>query len=147
MVIFASPDWGGAALGNLLLMIASVAILSLAAVGIILGIKLLKRGSSARKTLGVLLLLVSGLFPVFCFVAPPYIVRLECGNYPIGSYPNGKIQEGMSFHEVEAILGSPHQRDQLGGREQWIYWIDSFGIYYFGVDFGPDGHVTHTYGN
>ena len=31
--------------------------------------------------------------------------------------------------------------------EGWYYWLDSFGIGYFGVRFGPDGRVTGTHGN
>ncbi len=69
------------------------------------------------------------------------------GYYPIGSYPNNKIQAGMSGEEVVAILGNPHEHYLKNGGENWLYWIDSFGLGWFGVDFGPDGYVVRTYGN
>jgi outer membrane protein assembly factor BamE (lipoprotein component of BamABCDE complex) len=72
---------------------------------------------------------------------------LEYGNYPLGSYPNGKITQGMTKDEVEAILGSPHERFKRDDEETWYYWLDSFRIGFFGVRFGPDGHVTGTHGN
>jgi hypothetical protein len=96
---------------------------------------------------GGLLIIISILFPIFCFVAPPHLIRLKYGNYPIGSYPTGKIHEGMTYNEVEAVLGTPHQCSKQDKRETWIFWIDSFGMYYCGIDFGPDGHVSAIYGN
>jgi hypothetical protein len=99
MVIFATPDFGASGIVALFWLIVGAAVLLLAALGITLGVKLLKSGASARRKVGVLLVLVSGLFPVFCFLAPPYIFRLEYGSYPIGSYPNNKIRI------VEGIYG------------------------------------------
>ena len=72
---------------------------------------------------------------------------MEYGNYPLGSYPNGKITEGMTRDEVSAVLGSPHERFTSDDEESWYYWIDSFGIGYFCVRFGPEGRVTGTHGN
>jgi hypothetical protein len=53
----------------------------------------------------------------------------------------------MSTDDVLSILGSPHERSKEGEDEHWYYWIDSFGLYYFGVHFGPDGRVSFTHGN
>ena len=53
----------------------------------------------------------------------------------------------MSGEEVVAILGNPHERYLKNGGENWLYWIDSFGLGWFGVDFGPNGYVVRTYGN
>ena len=147
MAIFATPDWGGAAVGTMLVFVVFVIIIMLALAGVVSGIKLCRRKSSIAGIIGSIFLTFSVSFPFICLIAPPYLVRFEYGNYPIGSYPSGKIHEGMTQKEVETILGPPHQRDTLGGREQWIYWIDSFAIFYCGVDFGPDRRVTSIYGN
>jgi hypothetical protein len=147
MIVFASPDWGGGAVLAVLVFIIFVAIILLALAGVVFGLKLYKSKSSMPRRVGTILVAFSVSFPVVCFLAPPYLVRFEYGNYPIGSYPRGKICEGMSQKEVETILGPPHQRCARGGREQWIYLIDSFGISWCGVDFGPDGHVVAIYGN
>jgi hypothetical protein len=147
MPIFATPDWGGAALGTVLLVIVSAVIVVLAIIGVACGRRLLNSTSSTRKKSGVFLLILSVLFPIICFVSPPYVVRLEYGNYPLGSYPSGKINEGMSFKEVEAILGKPHRQEKHSDGEEWIYWLDSFALYYCGVDFGPDGRVIAIHGN
>ena len=144
MVLFATPDFGASGIIVLFLLIAWGVVLALAVTGIILGARLLSRGSAK---LGWPLVLVSCILPIFCYVAPPYIVRLEYGNYPLGSYPDNKIEEGMSQNEVVAILGPPHERYTVSGEVRWLYYIDSFDIRWFGVAFGPDGRVEHTYGN
>jgi outer membrane protein assembly factor BamE (lipoprotein component of BamABCDE complex) len=53
----------------------------------------------------------------------------------------------MTRDEVAAILGSPHERFKKDDAESWYYWIDSFGVSYFGVRFGPEGRVIGTHGN
>ena len=146
MAIFATPEFGASLFFELFWLIVGAVVLLLAAVGMILGVKRLKSVSSARRKVGVLLLLVSGLFPVFCFLAPPYIFRLGYGSYPIGSYPIN-IREGMSSDEVKAILGTPHQRDKEKDGERWLYWIDPYGIHWCCLEFGPDGHMIRRYGN
>jgi outer membrane protein assembly factor BamE (lipoprotein component of BamABCDE complex) len=75
------------------------------------------------------------------------VVYLKHGNYPLGRYPSNKIDKGMSRDEVQAILGSPHEKYRRDHDETWFYWIDSFGAHYFGVILGPDGRVTGTHGN
>jgi hypothetical protein len=147
MVIFATPDFGASFTIALFLLIGFVVLLFLMGVGVVLGIKMLRDMTPGRRKMGFYLILISILFPLICFLAPPHIVRLAYGNYPIGSYPLGKIHEGMTCNEVEAILGTPHQRTKESKNETWIYWIDSFAISYCGVDFGPDGHVSSIYGN
>lgn len=82
-----------------------------------------------------------------CCQGPPHLIRLFYGNSPIGSYPSNKIKEGMSAEEVVAILGTPHERHDSSEGESWYYWIDSFGITWFAVWFGPDGRVVGTRGN
>ncbi len=147
MIVFAAANWAaGYALQRLL--IISAVILAVSAVGVILGARLLRsKSSTARKCTGGLLLLGSCLLPIFCYFARPDAVRLDNGTHPLGSYPGNKIREGMSGDEVKAILGPPHQRNKNNDRETWIYWTESYGGYWVGVDFGPDGRVTNLYGN
>ena len=53
----------------------------------------------------------------------------------------------MTRDEVTQTLGRPHERFSGGDGERWFYWLDSFGLGWFGLDFGPDGRVTGTYVN
>ncbi len=148
MVIFATPNWAAGHVGQWLLIISTV-VLAISAIGILLGVRLLSdKLSTGRRFAGGLLLLGGCLFPFFCYFAAPHAeVRLENGTHPLGSYPNGKIQEGMSRDDVKAILGPPQQRGKYKDRETWMYLIDPYGEHWFDVDFGPDGHVTNTYGD
>jgi hypothetical protein len=181
-VIFATPDFGASGGMACFVLLAWAFVLMLAAVGAVRGVRLLGGGSPQGRN-GVLLVLVSVLAPVACCLGPSHVVRLMYGNYPLGSYPNNKIHEGMTADEVVAILGTPHERHKHGGgttdlaaaaastvalsagapgqgpllalpalvpersAESWLYWIDSFSIGWFGLDFGPDGRVVHTYGS
>jgi hypothetical protein len=146
-MIFATPDFGASGAIVLCLLLAWAIVLVLVAVGIACGLRLLKNGSARARTWGGLLVLLSGLVPLSCCLLPPHAVRIAYGNYPLGSYPSNKIQEGMTKKEVLAILGPPHERFEEHDGESWYYWIDSFDISYFAVRFGPDGRVTGTHGN
>ena len=147
MSLFATPDFGASACIYGFLLIVWAAVLVLVLVGFGWGAKLLRSESPKIKMRGILILLVSVLVPLTCCLAPPHTVRVLYGNYPIGSYPNNKIHKGMTADDVTEVLGTPHERFTQGGGEQWYYWIDSFGIGYFGVRFGPDGRVIGTHGN
>ncbi len=144
MVTFAQMDFGASGYAVLLLLIAWVVVLAISVGGIILGTRLLGRGSSK---LGWMLVLVSCFLPVFCYVAPPHLFRLAYGSYPLERRPDrNRIEEGMSGNEVVAILGPPHERQSLkNGEENWYYQLDSFGIDSFCVTFGADGHVMYAY--
>jgi outer membrane protein assembly factor BamE (lipoprotein component of BamABCDE complex) len=83
--------------------------------------------------------------PFLCCLGPRQAFRIAYGNYPIGSYRNGKIKEGMTADEVLAILGTPHERSVQADGENWIYWIDSFTLDWYSVSFGPDGRVERTH--
>lgn len=146
-LLLATPDFGASVIIVLFLMVAWAILLVLVGVGIFAGIRLRRRESGRAKTVGLLIIVASVLAPVVCYVAPPHLFRLAYGSYPIGSYPNGRIKEGMSPAEVKAILGTPHERTQYGHDEHWLYWIDPYGIRWFGVQFGADQQVTSTYGN
>jgi len=147
MTLFATPDFG--ATGGLILFLLIVGVIVGACVvsGIVWGAKLLKTGSPKSRKYGVCILLFSGSVPLFCCLAPPHVIRMMYGNYPIGKYPENVIRKGMSTDQVTAILGTPHERYNHGDGEHWCYWIDSFSISYFGVLFGPDGRVIATHGN
>lgn len=97
-------------------------------------------------TRGWLLVLVSCLLPIFCYVAPPHLFRLAYGSYPIGDrepFLCGQIRQGMSCDEVQAILGPPHHRWKYAdGTETWNYLWEWYGAGFFDVKFGPDGRVA-----
>jgi hypothetical protein len=147
MMPFATPDFGASAGIGCFVVLAWAFVLLLVGVGVVWGLKLLDGGSPKGRRRGVLLLVVSGLVPLSCCLGPSQVVRLVYGNYPLGHYPNNKVQEGMTAEEVVAVLGPPHERWKKGDGETWCYWIDSFGAYWFAVDFGEDGRVASTYGN
>jgi hypothetical protein len=147
VMIFATPDFGASAGLGCFLLVVWAFVLVLAMLGVAKGVRLLQTGSPRGRRYGVLLLLASGLVPLSCCVGPSHLVRLVYGNYPLGSYPNGKVQEGMTADEVVGTLGQPHERRKQGEGERWYYWMDSFSMRWFGVDFGPDGRVVRTYGN
>jgi hypothetical protein len=147
MVIFATPDFGASGAILLLLLIVWAIVFLFALIGISRGIKLLGSDSPKRRKNGFLLIAVSGLIPLLCCVGPSHVIRLVYGNYPLGAYPNNKIKKGMTRDEVEAILGTPHEQFKRDEEERWYYWLDSFGMGYFGVHFGPDGRVEGTHGN
>jgi|SRR5579872_1358766 len=150
MPVFATPDFGtGGGIACCVLFVWGIA-LALVIVGIVRGARLLKTGVPQDRKRGILLILVCATLPAFCYFGPPYFDRVVYGNFPIGSYEIGKnkIKEGMSKEEVESLLGPPHERnDRSDGSASWYYWIDSFGINWFGVQFGTDGRVTSTHGN
>jgi hypothetical protein len=145
-MLFATPDFGAS--GGIVCCLAVVWAFILVAVllAIVKGVKLFNSDSRQARRFGVLLLLASGLVPLSCCFGPSQFVRLEYGNYPLGTYPTNKVQEGMTADEVVAALGTPHERHG-DNKERWYYWIDSFSIRWFSVEFGPDGRVDHTYGN
>ena len=134
-LLLATPDFGASGVIVLLLLVGWVILLLLVGLGIFVGTRLRRCDSGRAKIVGLLVIVVSILAPVICYVAPPHLFRLAYGSYPIGSYPNGTIKEGMSPAEVEAILGTPHNRTKYGKEAQWLYWIDPYGIRWFGVHF------------
>lgn len=146
-MIFATPDFGTSAAVACFVLVVWAFVLLFAGLGVVKGLRLLHTDSSRARRCGVLLLLASVLLPLSCCLGPAQLVRLSYGNYPLGSYPNGKVKEGMTADEVVATLGRPHERHKGGEGESWYYWIDSLGLYWFAVDFGPDGRVEGTHGN
>jgi hypothetical protein len=146
MSLFAT-DFGAGSTFVFFLLIAWLVLLVLAAIGSIQGVRLLIRGSPRVRIYGLLLALGSLLIPLSCYFGPAQIFKLVYGSYPLGEYPTGKITPGMTTDQVLGILGPPHQRDKRDKGEEWIYDLDSWGIGYFGIDFGPDGRVTHTGGD
>jgi hypothetical protein len=147
MTLFASPDFGASGGMVCCLLLGWALIFASMLVGVYWGARLCQSKAAKVRVYGVLLMAASGGLPLFCCLAPPHIVRIIYGNYPIGEYPSGKIREGMSKQEVTAILGKPHGHHTRANEETWYYWIDSFDIHYFAVRFGPDGKVAGTHGN
>jgi hypothetical protein len=146
-MIFATPDFGASAAIASIVGLAWLVIIVCAIGGTAWGVRRLRSGEPKSRKSGTLLVVVSLLIPFLCCFGPSQAIRIIYGNYPLGSYPNNKIQEGMSQDEVVAILGTPHERHGRADGEGWYYWIDSLGILYFGVQFGPDRKVTSTHGN
>jgi hypothetical protein len=143
-MIFATPDFGASANFACVEIFIAVAVIIFAIWAFSKGASLLRRESlPKKKKYGVLLCLLSVLVPTTCWIGPSVLVRVFYGNYPLGSYPDNKITEGMTSDQVKAVLGTPHERHG----DSWYYWIDSLGLYYFAVQFGPNGLVTATYGN
>jgi hypothetical protein len=147
MVIFATPDFGAGACAAGCVLLLYLAAFGLVIGGLFWGLNLYGKDSPRIRRRGVIMMVACGLVPFFCCLGPPNAVRIMYGNYPLGSYPNNKISEGMSKDEVKAILGTPHERFTDGEEESWYYWTDSFGIGYFSVYFGSDGRVDHTGGD
>jgi hypothetical protein len=147
MVIFATPDFGASGAIALFLMVIGVMVVAFIVFVLMRGIKLAASESPKDRRRGKVLVLLSAMIPLFCCLGPPQIVYMVYGTYPFGSYPNNRIKEAMSMDEVSETLGRPHEHFTGGEGERWFYWLDSFGLGWFGVDFGPDGRVIHTYGN
>jgi hypothetical protein len=147
MFVFATPDFGAAGGIACVLFIVWAIVLLVVMLGVAAGMRRVNSDSSQKRRTGVILLLASCLLPVACCLGPPQVFRLNYGSYPLGSYPDGKIQKGMTAEEVIAVLGEPHDRFKGDDDERWYYWLDSFGMGWFGVHFGPDGRVQSTYGN
>ena len=147
MVIFATPDFGAGASMACFAVLAWAVVLLFVAAGVVCGARLLKSTSLIARRGGLALLLGSASVPFLCCLGPPCLIRIEYGNYPIGSRPDGKVKEGMTSDEVVAALGTPHERHKEDSGESWYYWLDSYGIGWFGIRFGPDGRVVRTYFN
>jgi hypothetical protein len=88
-----------------------------------------------------------------CCLLPGIIFRLQYGRPPLAAekYRTSleTIKPGMTFDEVRALLGEPHEkytrhRDDDWG-ETWIYWTDPFGAGYLGVQFSKEGRVLHQW--
>ncbi len=146
-MVFATPDFGAGATIWGMVCLAWLVVLVLTVLGIAWGSRLLRSQSPKDRKYGLFFVVVSGMVPLCCYLLPPQIVRITYGNYPLGSNPSGKISEGMTRDEVSAILGNPHELFKTDDEESWYYWLDSFGIGYFGVRFGPEGRVIGTHGN
>lgn len=69
------------------------------------------------------------------------VTALAVAPTPISPSDALRISEGMTEHEVRAILGDPH--DFHSGA--WVYKSDQLGINGpFFVEFDEDGRVRHT---
>jgi hypothetical protein len=107
MAVFGTPDFGATAFVILIWLIVWVLILVSALVGAVYAAALLHRENAKGRRYGLVLLLVSGLVPLTCWLGPPHAVRVFYGNYPVGADARDKIKEGMTKEEVTAILGEP----------------------------------------
>jgi SmpA / OmlA family len=147
VIIVATPDFGASGASGCFLLVVWGIVILFVLIGISRGLRLLDSESPKRRKNGVLLLLVSGLIPLFCGLGPAQLFRLVHGNYPIGSDAEDRIRQGMTVGEVLETVGSPHSRAKFGDEERWYYWRDSFEISRFCVRFGPDGRVSMSHGD
>ena len=146
-MLFATPDFGaGACIFGLVLLAWAVALI-LVFVGLSCGAGLVGKGSAKARKWGIILMGVSGLVPLACWLGPSQAVRISYGNYPIANSYKGKIHKGMTAEEVVKILGTPHEKYPRDRGESWYYYLDSFGIGWFCVQVGPDGKVSWTHEN
>jgi len=144
---FATPDFGAGATILGILALIWLAVLVATSVGAIRGLILIHRGSSQIRRRGISLLLVSAAVPLSCCFGPSLLFRLSYGSFPVSGNLYAQVKEGMSADEVRAALGNPHKRYEEEVGERWYYYEDSFRIFWFCVDFGPDGRVKGRHGN
>jgi hypothetical protein len=123
-------------------------VLGIGVVAIARGVMLIRRPPPNHRWPGVVFILAGILLPVSCCSTPSVLFRLHHDTPPLGRYPNGVIQKGMSSEEVRALLGNPHQiNEQYPERVTWLYWLDAFELGWFMVTFDADGRVDHTGGD
>jgi hypothetical protein len=147
MSIFATPDFGASGVIACFILCVWGTVWLLVLIGILVARKWLRLGTVRARRWAVALLLLSASLPLCCCLGPDHLVRIVYGNYPLGRYPNGVIEKGMTPDEVLSKLGPPHSRNRNGDGESWYYMLDAYDMFYFGVIFGPDGRVTGTHGN
>ncbi|VTU01201.1 ---NA--- : : SmpA_OmlA [Gemmataceae bacterium] len=148
MVLFANGIEGSAtATAGCCLLFVWALVLGFAGIGFLWSRRFSEKDSPATKTTRVVVMLLSGLIPLSCCVAPPVYIRITRGNYPVGGVIY-KIREGMTKEQVLERLGPPHRRvDDDDVQPIWYYWNDSYALGYETVWFGPDGRVTGVHGN
>ena len=145
MVVFGTPDFGATAFVILFWLVVWIIILSLSLVGAVCATVWLHKGTAKSKRYGLILILTCACVPLTCWLGPPHAVRLVFGNYPIGRYPSpSEITRGMTSEDVLTKLGKPHEYYKDAEGESWFYWLDSYGIMWFGVYFYADGTVKGT---
>lgn len=146
-MFFASPDFGAGGAVLLAGFVVLLCVLGVTILGVVRGIKLLRRPASSKLSGGVLVV-TSLILPVMCCSTPDLLFRLRHDTPPRRHYPTN-IKEGMSMDQVRGLLGKPHGvHDQNNPvRVMWYYYRDSLGLDWFTVWFGADGKVETTGGN
>jgi hypothetical protein len=145
-MLFASAGLGADGIGYFVLLTGGCAILWLLGFATAGGLVLVKRGRG-RRWLGVLFLATSLLSPLGCCLGPGILFRTHYGREPLGRYPSGVIEKGMTADEVRSKLGPPHKVEHRSGQEEWYYWIDVMGVSWFCVSFDEHGRVVDTGGD
>jgi hypothetical protein len=88
---------------------------------------------------------LSGVIALSCCLGPSVVVRVVFGNVPIWSYQADKVKEGMTEDEVEAALGSPHERLQNEREEDGTTGSTrSASITLASISARPDGLLART---
>src|SRR5262245_22418405 len=135
-MLFASPDFGaGATVMGVICGIGFV-VLVVGIIAVVRGLILITRQPPDYRWRGLVFILAGVLLPISCCSAPSIMFRVNHDTPPLGSYPNGVIQEGMTPDDVRGLLGNPHQvYEQDPQRVTWLYWIDRYEIGWFMVTF------------
>ncbi len=97
-----------------------------------------------KQSLKAALITFAALLPVCCCLIP--LVSIRGWIKPHQDHLQDRIKEGMTKAEVLSILGEPAERftpaDDL---ERWYYRTGLLPVTTFGVAFGPDERVVHTW--
>ncbi|WP_439623229.1 outer membrane protein assembly factor BamE [Gemmata sp.] len=146
MVLFANGVEGSAtATAGCCLLFVWALVLGPAGIGFLWSSRFSELDSPGRKKTRIAVLVLSGLVPLTCCLAPPLCVRVTRGNFPTSA---SQIRPGMTKEQVLEQLGPPHSRvDDDDLQPRWYYWNDSYGLFYDSVWFGPDGRVSNVGGN
>ncbi len=123
--------------------VVTVLVLSMSCIG--RGLQLLL-DPPRRRWAGSLRIATGLLLPVACCCGPSAVFRLQHETPPLGRYPDGVIEKGMTAEEVRARLGTPHEiNERHPERVYWLYWLDAIRLDWFRVYFGQDGKVESTH--
>jgi hypothetical protein len=147
MSTFATPDFGTGAAIAAFGFFAWLATLVIGCFGVWCGNRLRKTHSAGARKIGVALMVAFGSIPVTAYVLPQFYIKAKFGNFPVDLDKSYLLKEGMTKAEVQAILGTPHERGEDPWGDRWYYWRDSLGANWWCVDFDDNGRFAATHFN
>ncbi len=147
-MLFATPDFGASAFVEFALLIFWFVVAVACITGLFIGIgpRFRQSGFPWIGKTGRNIVLDCCLIPVVCYFTPRFVVRAFSGNFPVSRADADKVDEGTTRAQVRAMLGPPQVVEDINGGKSDVYWLDSFGIRYLGVDYGDDNRVSNTWG-
>ncbi len=102
-----------------------------------------KIGMPIRPLLYLTILLTGAVLS--CCVLPKVVLRVTCGNWPIGDPNKYAITAGMTREEISSSLGPPHHREATEEGEKWCYHCDAFGFAILRILFDKNGRVLRDW--